>query len=83
MPCAFEIANVPPGEYRLRVFHERASAEQLTSLERKVVVEDGPLQLGGIVISEAGFLATPHKNKYGKDYPPQSDDHVIYPGVKK
>jgi hypothetical protein len=79
----FEIANVPPGEYRLRVFHERASVEQLTSLERKVVIEDGPLQLGGIVISEAGFLATPHKNKYGKDYPPQSDDQVIYPGVKK
>ena len=80
---AFEIANVPPGEYRLRVFHERSSVEQLTSLERKVVVEDGPLQLGGIVISEAGFLATPHKNKYGKDYPAESDDHVIYPGVKK
>ena len=80
---SFEIANVPAGEYGLRVFHERASAEQLKGLERKVVVENGALALPPMVISEAGFLAAPHKNKYGKDYPPASDDHIMYPGVKK
>jgi plastocyanin len=32
---AFEIVNVPPGEYQLHVFHERAAEETLDSLTRK------------------------------------------------
>src|SRR5512140_1053048 len=35
----FEIANVPEGRYRLRVFHERALPETLDKLERDVVVQ--------------------------------------------
>ncbi len=67
---AFEIANVPAGSYRLHVFHERAAEETLAALTRTIEVGDGPLQLPAIEISESGFLELPHKNKFGKDYPP-------------
>src|ERR1700728_2497597 len=35
----FEIANVTPGEYQLKVFHERATETVLGELERKISVE--------------------------------------------
>jgi plastocyanin len=79
----FQIHGVPPGEYRLRVFCERAPADVLKALERKLTVEGPNLELPPIVISEAGYLPAPHKNKYGADYPPAIDDHTYYPGVKK
>jgi len=79
----FEIAGAPPGEYRLHIFHERASTDELKALERTVTMESAVLSLSPIHISEAGYLPAPHKNKFGADYPPPSDDHVFYPGVKK
>ncbi|MFB3826306.1 MAG: hypothetical protein ACE15B_06030 [Bryobacteraceae bacterium] len=66
---AFEINGVPPGPYNLGVFHERALPAALTSLERRVEVPPGALATGPIVISEAGYLPMPHRNKYGRDYP--------------
>ncbi len=80
---SFQIDGVAPGEYRLHLFHERASEKELKSLERTVSVEAGTVTLAPLNISEAGYVATPHKNKFGADYPPQADDNVFYPGVKK
>src|SRR3984885_12883553 len=77
---AFEVANVPAGSYRLHVFHERAAEETLAALTRMIAVGDGPLQLPAIEISESGFLELPHKNKFGKDYPPA--DSGGYMGAK-
>jgi len=77
----FEIANVPPGEYELKVFHERATDGVLQALERRVSVETGPLALPPIEISESGYLPAPHKNKYGKDYPKAVEDVPTYPGA--
>jgi hypothetical protein len=79
----FKIPDVPAGEYRLRVFYERAPADALKSLEHKVTIDGASMDLPPIVISEAGYLPAPHKNKYGEDYPPATDDHTYYPGVKK
>jgi plastocyanin len=79
----FSIDNVPSGEYRLHVFHERASQEALHSLERKVTVGANGVELPRLVISESGYLSVPHKNKYGKEYPPDSGDQLAYPGGKK
>jgi len=70
---AFQIENVPPGSYRLHVFHERAAEQTLASLTRAVEVADGPLELAPIEVSESGYLEVPHKNKFGKDYPPAAD----------
>jgi plastocyanin len=80
---AFEIANVPPGEYQLHVFHERAAEETLDSLTHKITIETAALELPPLPISESGYLQVPHKNKYGKEYPPVIDNQPAYPGAKR
>ena len=77
----YNIANVPPGEYQLHIFHERALPENLRFLERRITVPEEGLTLPLISISETGFLAEPHLNKYGKAYPPATDG--AYPGAIK
>jgi len=75
----WEIRGVPPGDYQLHTFHERATEETLNKLERRVKVPGAaPLVLPAISISEAGYIPAPHKNKYGKDYPPVIDDQPAY-----
>jgi plastocyanin len=74
--------DLPVGEYDLSVFHERATAQTLAELTRRIVVTDQPTRLTPIVVSEAGFLLAAHKNKYGKDYSAPPDDRVFYPGVR-
>ena len=78
----FDIADVPPGQYNLTMFHERASEAALADLSRKITIGPDGAILPNIVISEAGFLSIPHKNKYGHDYPPNSNDLAAYPGSK-
>jgi hypothetical protein len=80
---SYIIPDVPPGEYKLGVFHERASPETLNRLTRRITVEDQPVMLPPLEISESGYLPIPHKNKYGKDYGPEPDDHSVYPGARK
>jgi hypothetical protein len=62
----------------MRVFHERASEQLLRSLERTVIVDKPDVQIAAISISESGYIEAPHKNKYGKDYPPVIDDRPSY-----
>jgi plastocyanin len=78
----FEIANVPPGDYHLTVFHERASEAALQELRRKITVGPDGAALPSLGISEAGYLSIPHKNKYGHEYSPDSGDQGMYPGKK-
>jgi plastocyanin len=78
---AFEIANVRAGSYRMQVFHERASQQTLDALTRTIEVENSTLELPAIQVSESGYLELPHKNKFGKDYPPAADSGV-YMGAK-
>lgn len=77
---AFEIAGVPAGEYQLKVFHERATDEVLHGLDRTITLTSENLALPPIEISEAGYLPSAHKNKYGKDYPKTVEDGVFYSG---
>jgi plastocyanin len=79
----FRIPDVPPGEYRLQVFHERATASTLGALERRIVAADPLVQLGTISISESGYLPIPHKNKYGRSYSTVPDETSIYPATRK
>jgi plastocyanin len=78
----YAIAGVPPGEYQLRIFHERALPENLKFLERRITVPESGLKMPLISISETGFIPAPHLNKYGKDYPPVANDGT-YPGAPK
>ena len=77
----FNIGEVPQGQYNLSVFHERASEATLAGLSRKITVGPDGASLPNIVISEAGYLSIPHKNKYGHDYPADTGDPA-YPGSK-
>jgi plastocyanin len=78
----FTIADVPPGDYQLRLFHERAVPENLQALERRIRVPDGGLTLPLISISETGFVPASHLNKYGQEYPPAVSGET-YPGAPK
>ena len=81
---SFEIPSIPPGDYRLHLFHERAAAATLNAAERKVTVAgDEHVTLPPIAISESGYIATPHMNKYGHEYSPAPDDRGVYPAVRK
>jgi plastocyanin len=78
---SFEM-DVPPGDYDLSVFHERATEQALADLAHRIVVSDQPLRVPPITVSEAGYLVAPHKNKYGRDYSAPPDDQVYYPGAR-
>ena len=70
---SLQITGVPPGSYRMHVFHERATEQTLRVLTRVVEVTSEGAQLAPISVSESGYLQLPHKNKYGKDYPAVTD----------
>jgi plastocyanin len=80
---AFRIDDVESGAYCLRVFHERSSEQTLAALERNITVGDDPVKLPVLEISESGYLHTPHKNKYGKNYPKVIEDTPAYPVGRK
>jgi len=65
-----EINNVPNGKYTLKVWHERATSENLNKLSREVTVTGASVNIGNIQIDEGGFTPGQHKNKDGKDYAP-------------
>ena len=79
---SFEIPGVPPGDYELSVIHERASEAALAAAARHITVGAENLTLPEIVLSEAGFLSTPHKNKYGQDYSPEPPAQSSYPEMR-
>lgn len=68
----YTLQNVPDGEYKLHFFYERATPETLDAITRTVTVASSVTDLGEVKISEAGYIPTPHKNKYGHDYPPDN-----------
>lgn len=80
---AYEIRGVPPGEYSLRVFHERATPATLEAASRIITIAAEPVVMPPIDISESGYLPIPHKNKYGHEYPPPPSDGIFYPSVRK
>jgi len=79
---SFTLPDVPPGDYKLGVIHERSSEVTLRSLTRWITVGPDALTLPVLGISEVGYLSIPHKNKYGQSYPPDSDDHLMYPATR-
>jgi plastocyanin len=74
--------NVPPGEYNLHMFHERALPVNVKYLERRITIPDAGLVMPLLSITETGFIPAEHLNKHGKDYPPASTDSA-YPGAPR
>ncbi|HYP14102.1 MAG TPA: hypothetical protein VEQ63_09275 [Bryobacteraceae bacterium] len=65
---SFRMLDVPPGEYTMRIFHERSTEATLLSLQRNLRIT-ADTAIPKVQVSEAGFIPLPHKNKYGKEYP--------------
>jgi len=76
----FRIGDVPPGEYTLKVWHERAAESKLKQLEKRVTIGSEGLQLPPQSISELDYVPLPHKNKFGKEYGPEPASAVPYGG---
>jgi plastocyanin len=64
------IPGVPEGRYRLRVWYERSSSEDLKALERIVTVIGSARTLETLQVVDNGDFKLSHKNKYGQDYTP-------------
>lgn len=76
----FRIADVPPGEYVFKVWHERAAEAKLKQLEQRITVEAEDLQMAPRSVSELDYVPLPHKNKFGKEYGPEPASAVPYGG---
>jgi len=68
----FRFDGVPSGDWTLKAWHEEAS-EQASQPLRVPLRPDAPVT---IRLDASGYKPEPHKNKYGREYPPQppSDD---------
>jgi plastocyanin len=75
---SFRIDGVNAGEYRLHLYHERATQQVLQALERDLVLGSNAASIPPLEISESGYIQIPHKNKFGKDYPPVIEDRPMY-----
>jgi plastocyanin len=60
---SFSIGNVPPGEYVLHLWHERAQEST-----QPVTVTTGGLQLPDLQLDARGFVQREHLNKFGRPY---------------
>ena len=78
----FEV-RAPSGAYRLKVWHERSLAEKLQDLERQATLTDAGASAGEIKVSEEGYVAQSHKNKYGQNYSAPPEESFFYPGGRR
>ncbi|HUL76807.1 MAG TPA: methylamine utilization protein [Vicinamibacteria bacterium] len=60
---SFEIADVPPGTWVLKAWHERSGETSQTVS----VPESGAVELA-LTLDASKWKRAPHKNKFGKDY---------------
>jgi hypothetical protein len=63
----FRFEAVPAGSWTLKAWHEEAS-----EVSEPVTVHARGETVAPIRLDVTGFKPQPHKNKYGKDYPPQA-----------
>lgn len=70
------LPEVPNGRYRLHVWYERSSPEDLQALERDVEVSSSARALGAVRVIVNPNWSLAHKNKYGQEYvPPPSGSY--------
>lgn len=63
---SWTLGAVSPGEYTLRVWHERGG-----EASRVVTVSPGGLQAVSLQLDARGYAYKPHLNKFGKPYGPE------------
>jgi hypothetical protein len=67
------LTGLSPGRHQLRVWEEKGGEATVN-----VDVVAGSTASIGVVLDGASFREGPHKNKYGKDYPPLEEDELRY-----
>lgn len=72
------IPNVPPGEYKMGLWDEHCTPEDLKEASRKVTVGKDTSSLGTIRLQRSRELVMVHPNKYGRNYDPQVFSSPIY-----
>jgi hypothetical protein len=70
---SFQIDKVPPGRYKLEVWSELASEDELAALakELEISADDNPPL--SFTLHTSG-VSKEHLNKYGEAYPPTKTD---------
>lgn len=71
---SFRLEGVPPGSYMVKAWHEEAPEQQAIPVTVHSRA-DSPLSMR---LDVSDYRTQPHKNKYGKDYPPPSSDDERY-----
>jgi plastocyanin len=71
------LASVPPGRYRVQIFHTSVAPDALRALNREITVAPGDTSLGTFTLAESD-LELMHKNKYGRDYDRPEPDSPAY-----
>jgi plastocyanin len=71
------IPDVPPGRYKLQIFHSAVTPGALQALGREVTITAGDSSLGKFTLAETDVTMA-HKNKYGRDYDPPEPDSPAY-----
>jgi plastocyanin len=66
---SWQIASVPRGRYRLHAWHHRGG-EQV----REIEIADGGRAQADVELDARTWRLVAHKNKYGRDYPPETRD---------
>jgi hypothetical protein len=72
------IPGVPPGQYEVHIWDERALPSDLEAATRQVTVGENTRSLEVLSLKTAPPLAFHHKNKYGQEYETPSPDNPIY-----
>jgi len=73
---SFRLRDIPAGDYELKAWHEEGGETRIP-----VTVRAGADTPVTVTIDVSQYRFVPHKNKYGKDYPPVTVDE--YPGRKR
>jgi plastocyanin len=69
----FSFDGVPAGERTVKAWSEEGGEFSATAL-----VRPGSPAKAALAVDTSGFRSEPHKNKYGKDYPPPPADEERY-----
>lgn len=75
--------DAPPGQYRLRIWHERSEPDTLARLERSLDVTDAGAAVPQTTVAVGPDVVTPHLNKYGQAYAARGPEHIFYPGARR
>ena len=68
---AFQISHLPPGRYKMEIWHELVPLDELASVARDVEIKEGANDLPPVSLHSSDKIEN-HLNKYGESYKPNN-----------